>query len=234
MTGFGILLAAALSAPAPLPAQEAADPCAAPESYAHWLAIERKPSRPGGTLSITPTRGLSYVWEDEPAACTGDWQVSHPKMVTVAADRRSLIISKKAKPGTVVTISYLARGQRRSAQIRIVSKDAIVLTGTRTQTAMEGCPNAQPVGELEFRDDGGFSVTFEPFETYRDYWGRFTFDPASGTVEMTTSGGNFVPPDLKLKGKATLDAGGRLVLSGVHLGTRNGAPPPEQGCTYIF
>ena len=33
--------------------------------------------------------------------------------------------------------------------------------------------------ELESNPNGGFSVTFTPFETCREYWDGDTFDPAT-------------------------------------------------------
>lgn len=229
----------ALLALATAPVQEAPPPepdrCNVPPGQGHWLEVERKPARPGATIAITPTIGVSFLWKPEGEGCTTDWQVSHPEMVTVAPDLRSLHVTESAVAGTTVTVSYTAEGKRVSAAIRIVGKDELVITGRRSGAADERCPAAERVGELEFRDNGSFAVTYQPFERYVDYWGTYSFDPATGALEMKTAGGNFIPRDLDLSGTAAFDAEGRLVLSGVHLGSRNGFPqPPPEGCTYRF
>jgi hypothetical protein len=88
------------------------------------------------------------------------------------------------------------------------------------------------VGELEFSGENRFSVTFNPFESYRDYWGTYSFDPATKRLTMTVEGGNFVPPGLDLEGTADLGPDG-LVLTDMFLGTRGGFLAPSR-CTYRF
>jgi hypothetical protein len=75
------------------------------------------------------------------------------------------------------------------------------------------------IEELEFRRDGTFTVTWTPFESYRDYWGTWTHDAASGALALTIDRGNYVPADFAGTGTATLE-GGRLVLHGIRLGSR--------------
>jgi hypothetical protein len=94
-----------------------------------------------------------------------------------------------------------------------------------------GCLVTEPVGELEFSPGNRFAVTFRPFETYRDYWGRFEFDPATGKLKLIVEGGNFVPDVLDLEGEADVSAGA-LVLRNLYLGSRS--PTPWSGCTYSF
>ena len=57
-------------------------------------------------------------------------------------------------------------------------------------------PAERSIGELEFRADGTFSVTWVPFETYRDYWGRYTLDLRTGRLNLQVETGNYVPPDV--------------------------------------
>lgn len=107
----------------------------------------------------------------------------------------------------------------------------MVLTGTWSQSAAEGCEGIEPVRELKFSPDH-FSVTFTPFETYQDYWGTYSFDPATGALHLRVEGGNNTPDGLDLDGTAML-ADGHLVLDGLFLGNRNG-PPRKGGCRYRF
>ena len=226
-----------LSAPQDRPAPP--DPCAAPAEYAHFLSIQPGPARQGARLRIQPQRGLSYITEEEPTACLSDWRVSNPRAVTLAEDRKSIAIAPDAPAGEAVTISYMAAGKRREAQIRIVAKDAVVLTGTRSQQAIERC-RAEAVQELVFSDDGHFSVTFHPFETYKDYWGSYSFEAASAKLTLKIEGGNNIVTAPEQTGTARYDADGKLVLDGFSFGRAE--PIPDQSgsvhqgwsCRYTF
>lgn len=110
------------------------------------------------------------------------------------------------------------------------------LDGLWKQTAVtcaDGHVPADPVRELEFGDDHAFAVTFVPFETYKDYWGRVRFDLAAGEIAFTPAGGNHLPPDLRLTGKVRLD-GGVLQIGGVWFGDHSGKGPGPRGCDYTF
>jgi hypothetical protein len=171
---------------------------------------------PGGTVEL-------------PLKCTSGWAVTGP--ATLAADRKSLTIAPDAPPGAVVLVRFRHDGKPVSTQFRVVAEDEIVLTGRYTQRSLDGCIAQEPVRELEFRPENRFSVTFMPFETYQDYWGSYSFDPATRQIRLKVEGGNFVPPHLDLEGEAEL-ADGRLRLKGLFLGSRDGAP--QSGCTYVF
>jgi hypothetical protein len=130
-----------------------------------------------------------------------------------------------------VTVNFTHRGRPVKAQFEVIGKDAVVLTGVYSQRSLEGCEVPDPIGELQFSPGNRFSVTFQPFESYRDYWGRYSFDPATRRMVLIGEGGNFVPVGLDLEGEAEFEAG-RLVLRGMFLGSRSGGS--WQGCTYRF
>ena len=71
-------------------------------------------------------------------------------------------------------------------------------TGLRERT--EVAP-ALAIRELIFDPDGSFAVTWVPFESYKDYWGTYTFDLSQGTLELTVTGGNTIPPDVDGEGR---------------------------------
>ena len=54
---------------------------------------------------------------------------------------------------------------------------------------------------------GTFDVTYQPFETYVDYWGSYRFDAATGKLDLKVEGGNFVPSDIRLNGTARRENG---------------------------
>jgi hypothetical protein len=100
-------------------------------------------------------------------------------------------------------------------------------------TCADGHVPADPVRELDFGDDHAFSVTFAPFETYKDYWGKVRFDLDTGEIAFAPAGGNHLPPDLKLTGRVRLD-GGALRISGVWFGDHSDKGTGPLGCDYTF
>jgi hypothetical protein len=90
------------------------------------------------------------------------------------------------------------------------------------------------INELTFDDTGEFRVTWQPFELYVDYGGTWTYDEGSGALELTVTGGNYVPPDVDGSGTATIDAGtGALTLTDIWLGTPIEGVAPAQ-CGHLF
>jgi hypothetical protein len=171
----------------------------------------------------------------EPMECTSEWAVSDPALARLSEDRKILHIAEEAAPGAELIISYKAGGRLVRRSVRIVGKDEAVLTGLRSQRAVELCNVASPVRELQFTENGFFTVTFMPFETYKDYWGRYRFDPETGKLSLTVEDGNHTPEGLDLEGKARFDPAGNLVLEDIFLGqplsTRSSSGGP---CRYTF
>lgn len=195
-----------------------------------FVATDTTVYRQGAVVRITPKVDMSPAGTAElPLKCTYGWSLSGP--AKLSADRKSLAIAADAPVGAAVTIGFTFLEKPAQASFKVVAKDEIVLTGLRSQRSLEGCSAPEPVRELEFRPENGFSVTFVPFETYRDYWGSYAWDPDTGRIRLTVVGGNFVPGNLDLEGEAELKDG-QLRLKDLFLGSRDGAP--RSGCTYLF
>lgn len=229
------LFSMALSA-APAMAKDTSPACI--NGIAHFLSVQPGPARQGATLRITPMRGPGYAQEAEPGECVTGWSLSDPRLARFTPDHSAIILADDATPGAKLVISYRTRDPKFPVRLvtttlTIVARDAVVLTGTRSQSDLSGCDGIEPVGELKFTADGKFNVTFQPFETYVDYWGDYRFDPETGALSMTVTGGNFQPPKLMLTGKARIE-GKTLVLEGMFLGSRSDFTPPATGCTYRF
>jgi hypothetical protein len=204
--------------------------CLQPGYRFAFVGMDTTVYRQGAVVRLAPMVDRSPAGTDEiPLKCTSGWAVTGP--ATLGPDRKSLTIAADAPPGAIVLVRFYHEGKPVSTQFRVVAKDAVVLTGRYTQRSLEGCLAHEPVRELEFRAEYRFSVTFMPFETYRDYWGSYSFDPATKRIRLKVEGGNFVPPNLDLEGEAEL-ADGRLRLKDLFLGSRDDAP--QSGCTYVF
>ena len=220
-------LSVGLAALACAPAQ-AAPPspsgCLDPGHNRIFIQTDTTIFRQGATIRIGATFDrLPGGDEAIDLGCTRDWRITGP--ATLAPDRRSFTIGADAAPGSEIVLSYRWHDERAEARYRVVARDAVVLTGFRGQRAIEGCEGLDPVRELEFAPGNRFSVTFMPFESYKDYWGTYSYDPATGALRMTVESGNNVPPDLDLDGRAILMPDGRLVLEDMYLGTTRGPPP---------
>lgn len=236
MKPAAVLLVPCLALTACVPKPEAAPPpppdtaCYPPVWHFAFLATDTKVYRQGATVRVTPTVDISPAGTEAlPLRCTSDWSVSGP--AALSADRTSITISPDAPVGATVTVGFRHAGKPVEMRFRVVAKDEIVLTGRRSQRSVEGCAAPEPVRELEFRPENRFSVTFVPFETYQDYWGTYAWDADTGRLRLTVEGGNFVPSNLDLDGVAELKEG-RLRLTGLFLGSRDGAP--RSGCSYVF
>ena len=205
--------------------------CMAPDAHFAFLDTDTQIFRQGARIGITPSVDVSPAGTRPLAMrCTSGWTITGP--ARLAADRTSFTIDADAPVGSEIAIRFVHRGEPVERRFRVVGRNAVVLTGRWSQRALEGCTTARPLRELEFGPNGRFSVTFVPFETYRDYWGAYAFDPATGALTLTVAGGNDVPPGLDLEGRAER-TGERLTLTGFHFGHAQ-VPPPAGGCVYSF
>ncbi|MGV8930263.1 MAG: hypothetical protein ACOH1E_10950 [Brevundimonas sp.] len=102
---------------------------------------------------------------------------------------------------------------------------------TEVDCAAAGVPS-QPLRELLIKPDASFTATFVPFEHRYDHWGTVAFNPETGGVFFTITGGNEAVQGLILSGTADV-VDGHLVLDGVYFGhLADGAA--EDGCRYTF
>ena len=229
-------LAAPGCAPVPPPSPFAGVPAGCHWEPHHFIFLETDTTiyRQGQSVRLTPRYDMSPGGTREiPIGCTSGWSLAGP--ARLSADHGSFRIDPEAPVGAEIVVGYRFGEERASARFRVIGHDEIVLTGTRGQRAVEGCEGLTPVLELVFAPGNRFSVTFRPFETYKDYWGSYTFDPRTGAIRLNAEGGNNVPPGLDLEGRAQLDAGGRLILEGLYLGNHHQPyPVPPGGCRYIF
>ncbi|HEX8525526.1 hypothetical protein [Allosphingosinicella sp.] len=230
----GLLTAARCPGPAPTPPPpppQLDEECQPPGFHRAFVGSDTMIYRQGTSVRVTPMVDMApFGTKAIPLRCTTGWSVTGP--ARLSADKTVLAVDPDAAPGSIVTVGFIHDGAPATLRFRVVGRDTVVLTGTRSQRSIEGCSVSDPIGELEFRGENRFSVTFYPFETYRDYWGSYSFDPATGALRLTVEGGNFIPMALDLEGRAEI-ADGRLVLTDMFLGSRH-AYPPEGSCTYRF
>jgi hypothetical protein len=91
---------------------------------------------------------------------------------------------------------------------------------------------------LEWGGDsaGRFKVTWQPFETYVDYWGSYTLDRGTA-LTLKPEDGNYIPKDLDPAGFISR-CGDELVLRNMWLGTQRDEAsrpvPTIPGCGHRF
>src|SRR5690606_33545209 len=115
--------------------------------------------------------------------------------------------------------TMMNRFYRRARGLALILATAVVwacaTTPTAPSSALVGqwrqaedeCGIALDVRELEFRADGRFSVTWRPFETYRDYWGRWNFTERTRELDLVIDAGNNRPADFIGQGRVRLSEG---------------------------
>lgn len=88
-------------------------------------------------------------------------------------------------------------------------------------------PGDNPIAELVF-SEGVYSLTWASgmFETYKDYWGPYSYDPASGAFAATIELGNYTPSDFDGEGTVFVEENGDIRFDGVWFGTPPDRPEP--------
>jgi hypothetical protein len=191
---------------------------------------------PGASVS------LEAYWTDGPRSferaprhCVTDVQFSPEGIVQLEPDGVSIRVADNAPGFALVTITGRVGGQSLEAQIRVVRPEEAPLRGTWRQTNST-CLNGlmpTPIQELVFDAMGRFSVTWTPFEVYRDYWGAYRFDPAVKSFGAEVESGNNRPANLDLAGTASV-VGDELILEDVWLGDPAQMAAGAGRCTYRF
>jgi hypothetical protein len=229
-----LILAACAQTPEQTASTQAASPARIitdhPSCDAHpAIFVSPRIARQGATLEPVG----AYAPRDIPPELVTGWTASPSGQVSLAADGSAFTVAPNAKPGTDVTLAAKFCGKTLTRTIRIVGKDEPVLTGMWRQESVSctGETPSEPVRELDIKDNGEFSITYAPFESYRDFWGAADADMTAGTLALTITGGNRVPAGVKLSGKASLTPDGKLTLDGFFL-----SQPESTGgqCRYVF
>jgi len=242
---------AALAACRPAPAQ-ADDECLAdPEAR---IAIgDGRPIalRPGATVTLHVVC-TQHGFMESPVSVPVTWALDTKGLGTLDAKTGALAVAASARPGTraKVNAELTVRGARQRLQSEVVVIDPAPQpwAGTWQESARLACdangkaggPDPTPTDkaplmrELVLNEDGSFTVTWFPFERYKDYWGTYTLDRKTGAVTFTVTGGNSVPPPgADLTGTLRIEPGVGLVLSDLYLGAPSGSTPPR-ACGHRF
>ena len=191
---------------------------------------------PGASVSLEAYwTDRPHSFERAPRHCVTDVAVSPEGIVQFDADSLSVRVADDAPASALVTVTGRLGDQPLEAQIRVVRPEEAPLRGTWRQ-ADATCPDGvtpTPIGELVLDASQRFSVTWTPFEAYRDYWGTYRFDAADQSFGAEVEGDNQRPANLDLSGTASV-AGDELRLDDVWLGDPSQMTAAASRCTYRF
>ena len=217
-----------------LAAVQVSEPCvprAESAAAIWWFGALERPR--GASIS------LEASWTDRPGAfqpipkrCVTDLEISPAGLATIGADGASIRVADDAPSGALITITGRVADQTLEAQVRVLDPIDAPLSGTWKQ-AHASCAEPAPVRELVFNAEGRFTVTWTPFEAYRDYWGAYRLDPATRAFSAEVESSNRRPANLDLVGSASFE-GDDLILADVWLGDPARMSAEAERCTYRF
>jgi len=191
---------------------------------------------------------LSTFAPSEPVAACATWKVEPEGKGANITTEGLLNIDANTPPGSrfVVTADIEKRRTQRQMPIMVYTDKTHPLVGVWKQTQFQcqaggdiPTPATGTIQELEFRASGWFSVTWTPFETYRDYWGNYTADPVKKDLSLKIERGNYLPANFRGTGTFTLTKPDTVELQGVFLGVRHDGSATEEArvpaaCSYTF
>ncbi|MDQ0465011.1 hypothetical protein QO010_002795 [Caulobacter ginsengisoli] len=231
-----LALGAALAMAALAPAARACeiDPKAV---IALWPGVADMPTtRVQGLMPVLDPR--SYNPGDPlPEDCKVRWSVDR-RYGRIKDDK--LTIVPGTPDGTELTVTGTIRttqGPRKvEGKLFVIDMAKHLVAGNWRQSGLS-CPGGAPAGavalnELIFNARGEFKATWQPFESYVDYWGDYSFDPATGAISLKPTGGNHVPKDATLSGTVTVN-GNELRTKGLSFGQPRGPALPAD-CEVTF
>lgn len=173
---------------------------------------------PGETLQMErPSVFVApYLAPDTlPTACDVRWSVAGGATVSSTG---FLTIARDAVPGSIVVVTAQVDTLEARQTVQVVDPAPNPLAATWTQADPPVCadgyrPSDAVVRELVFHKGRTFTVTRTPFESYRDYWGTYSYDVSTGRLELTVDGGNNRPV-FQRAGLIARVSNGELILDG--------------------
>ena len=176
-----------------------------------------------------------------PVQIPARWSVSPSNGATTDPVSGELTIDASVPSGSEFTVTAeVDDGQHAvTAKVYVYTPEGNPFVGFWREEAQFSCDDGAevipefPIEELVFAADGSFAVTWQPFESYVDYWGTYEFDLLKGTLGLTITSGNFVPDDTDGEGQFAVDDPGNLVLTGLWLGTSHSTTGPPN-CGHRF
>lgn len=178
------------------------------------------------TLKLWVRKGPAWK---SPDVCV-TWHLETPDLATLDEKTGALEVKANASHGVYIQVTGKLVGSTKefTGVLAVYRPESNPLVGTWHEFAQQSCHDISWRRLLDSRDgirefvvnpNGGFSVTWHPFESYIDYWGTYRFDLKKKTVEFVIKEGNYKPKDFVGKGTFLIKSDGTLQLKGVWFGS---------------
>lgn len=240
-TALVLLAACVPSTPStpPVPSAVVPEPECVLGDFPLFITIGELETSPGAidTLRVREYRGHAGP-HDLPQGCSVAWSISDAAPAELEPKTGVLRVAENAPDGATFPLSAYVAGEGVEATVRVVDREQNPLVGHWTEVSQTTCgastarTPAEPLRELVFSGNGEFSVTWMPFESYKDYWGTYEFDRGTGRLELQVVRGNHVPDELDLDGQVVFEGTDEMQLHNLWLGSRT--PLPEPVCVATF
>jgi hypothetical protein len=225
------LLAACVSARGPA----YTTPCVIRSEGSLGISASRVELAPGESLQLE--RPMLFVApylppDTLPTGCEVRWSVTGGATISKGG---LLTVARDAAPGSTVVVTAQVDTVVARQNVQVVDPAPNPLAGTWTQSEPPKCegwyqPGDAIVRELVFNRGRTFTVTRTPFESYRDYWGTYTYDVPTGRLTLTVENGNS-RPGFQTAVLTARVSDGELTIDGPALiGTSSGPP----GCRTVL
>jgi hypothetical protein len=199
--------------------------CPDPGAGGYFFTTEPRSVEVGDVISLQPYF-MAYPGMSEalPAACLTDVKIDDAQGGIIARTENGVpyvTVANDVREGVTYTVSALYRENSVLGRFSVFNPNTNPLVGRWSQSSSNCAPGAV-INELIFSADGTFSVTWMPFEAYKDYWGQYDFDPETSELSLTVKSGNDIPEDVR-SGTVRLTETG-FVLETASLGSRENGP----------
>ena len=212
-------------------AAEPAGQCGLDEQESVIVSTDGTRPNPGAVIHFSALANGSFTAPHAyPMECLGRIRPTPKTSARWSAAASTLTLSKRLKPGSEVLLHYRVNGREEAYRLVVTDPKVGSLALGLHQAQITGC-DSEPLGEVMLQSDNHFSITFTPFETYRDYWGTYRYSPESGRLTLNVEGGNKVEQDADLDGTLRKD-GDHWLFTGFNFGRSKNAA--AEGCIYRF
>lgn len=215
--------------PAPLPPPPTGFQELALDTAPTDIAILDPRVQPGESVQMVPVAYTCCSGYFDPEQSGYDFE--NPTWTVEAIDGVSidaqgvLTVTDDVPAGTLIKVTATQGDLETFTYVRVYSPEANPFIGYWHEVAQLDCESGaeipveeQGISEIYFGADGEFSVTWRPFEAYKDYWGPYFFDPERGLLHMQVFGSNFLPEQHGPHGHFELTDNGDLILRDMWLG----------------
>lgn len=170
--------------------------------------------------------------------CVKNIQILSNNIANYDFKNHEIKIAQNAKDGEKFTLTYEINSIKYVREYKIIDTSLYPLMGIWHEIPNPNCqaflPNEQLIKELDINSKNVFAITWQPFESYHDYWGNFDFDIKTGNFKIEITRGNYIPDDIIKIGSAEILPNGNLKINDVFFGNNKNGQTRGNKCGHLF